>query len=286
MDGGMGQELRRRGLKGPNTLWSSYALIADPAAVEAVHLDYIEAGARLIVTNSYSTTRRRLRDGGVEDRFAELNRLAGEVACRARDESGETVLIAASLPPLGITYQPGDVAPAEEAVPLYAEQAAVLAPYVDLFLCETLSSGAEGRAAAEGAATTGKPVWVAWTLEDTNSGRLRSGETIGEAAALLEGQPVSALLANCCPPESVTAGLPALAALGDRPFGGYANGFVPIPEGWDLRVHGDTPGRRDDLDPEAYAAHVARWIAAGARLVGGCCEVGPAHIARLRALIG
>ena len=105
---------------------------------------------------------------------------------------------------------------------------------------------------------------------------------------MLDGLPVSALLVNCCPPESVTAGLPALArAAGtERPFGGYANGFVPIPEGWDLRVHGDTPAPRGDLGPDTYAAHVARWIGEGARLVGGCCEVGPAHIARLRALLG
>jgi len=81
--------------------------------------------------------------------------------------------------------------------------------------------------------------------------------------------------------------MPALVALG-RPAGGYANAFRPVPEDWTLDGEGEGDGLiplRDDLDPETYAAFAADWLAAGASIVGGCCGIGPAHIARLRRLI-
>jgi S-methylmethionine-dependent homocysteine/selenocysteine methylase len=282
MDGGMGQELRRRGLtEGPAALWSANALLRSPATVLEVHRDYIRAGARIITTNTYSTKRPALEAEGIGDRFEALNRLAGELACRARDELEVDVLIAGSLPPLYGSYRPDLVRPVAEIVPLYREQAELLAPYVDLFLCETMSSAAEARAAACGAVSTGKPVWVAWTLDDRGEGRLRSGETVSEAAAALAEVPVSGFLANCCAPESITAAMPALAALGPWPCGGYANGFAAVPRSWAAADGIAALGVRRDLDPDAYLQHAQDWISAGARLVGGCCEIGPEHIARL-----
>jgi len=286
MDGGMGQELRRRGLtEGPPGLWSANALLRSPETVLEIHRDYIRAGARVITTNSYSTKRPRLEPDGLGDRLEALNRLAGELACRARDELNPEVLIAGSLAPLYGSYRPDLVRPFAETLPLYREQADILAPYVDLFLCETMSSAAEAFAAASGAAGTGKPVWVAWTLDERGEGRLRSGESVSEAAAALEGVPVSALLANCCPPESITAALPELVALAPRPWGGYANAFRMVPAGWDATDGFTALGVRPDLDPDGYARHVQGWVAAGARLVGGCCEIGPEHIRRLREVL-
>lgn len=281
LDGGMGQELEHRSAHPGSTLWSAQALLDEPDLVRAVHLDFIRAGARVITTNSYTTTRTRLEPAGLGDRFRELNRLAGELAAEARDESGEPVLIAGSLPPLRGSYRVDLIPRLEEAVPLYREQAEVLAPFVDLFLCETMASAAEARAAARGALPSGKPVWVAWTLMDDGPPRLRSGETIGEAAEALQDLEVDAFLANCCSPEAVSRAMPELVALG-RPAGGYANGFAGIPDKWTIAEGVDALGRRADLDPDGYLAHVRAWLAAGARIVGGCCEIGPAHIARLR----
>ena len=287
MDGGMGQELRRRGLTdGPPGLWSANALLRSPETVLEVHRAYIRAGARIITTNTYSTKRPRLEAAGIGDRLEALNRLAGELACRARDELDENVLIAGSLPPLYGSYRPDLVRPIDETLPLYREQAEILAPYVDLYLCETMSSAAEARAAASGAASTGKPVWVAWTLDEEGAGRLRSGESVTEAAAAVADLPVSGLLVNCCPPESISAAMPELAALGPWPCGGYANGFAVVPAGWGSADGIAALGTRPDLGPDAYARHVQSWIAAGARLVGGCCEIGPGHIARLREVLG
>ena len=264
-----------------NILWSARALISTPDLVQAVHEDYIKAGANIITTNTYATIRRRLASAGIEDQFASLNKLAGALACQAREAKGRDVLIAGSLPPLRGSYRPDLVGSFDKIEPLYREQAELLAPYVDILLCETMSSGEESRAAVTGTAAVGKPVWVAWTLEDGGSTRLRSGETIAEAAAMLAGLPVSAFLVNCCAPESVTVAMPELAALGSWPVGGYANGFVRIPDKWMYYDDASIPDARKDLDPATYADYVDGWIEAGARIVGGCCEVGPAHIARL-----
>lgn len=279
LDGGMGQEIIRRGVPQRSGLWSASALIEAPQVVQAIHEDYIRAGARVITTNTYITARTRLEIAGIPERFAELNRLAGDLARRARDACGEAVLIAGSLPPLYASYRPDLDRGFETSEPYYREMAEMLAPYVDLFLCETMTSGGEALAAVCGAKGTGKPVWVAWTLADGGADLLRSGETVAQAASVLDGQPVSAFLANCCSPESITAAMPQFVALDRGPVGGYANGFVDIPPGSDVRDN--LPASRGDLDPETYLGHARSWVEAGARLVGGCCEVGPAHIARL-----
>ena len=196
--------------------------------------------------------------------------------------------IAGALPPLRGSYRADLVGPYDEIEPAYREQADILALYVDLFICETMSSAAEGLACATAASSTGKPVWVSWTLHEDRFGRLRSGETVAEAVAALRGLPVAGYLANCCPPESITAAMAALASSGVPHVGGYANTFTPVPEGWTLdnaNPSGGLIGLREDLDPDAYAAHAAAWLDAGATVIGGCCGTRPAHIARLRALL-
>jgi S-methylmethionine-dependent homocysteine/selenocysteine methylase len=288
LDGGLGRELRFRGVDILQTIWSAGALMTDPDIVRQVHADYIAAGADIITTNTYGVIRSDLAREGIEDRFAELNTLACRLAVEARDAAQRRVLIAGSLPPLRGSYRPDLVGPSEEIEILYQEQADLLAPHVDLLLCETMSSAAEGRAAARAACRTGKPVWVAWTLHEDRSGNLRSGESIADAAAALEGLPVSGYLANCCAPESITKVMPAIVALGADWIGGYANTFAPVPQDWTLDGDKETDGTlalRTELDPEGYAVHVADWLAAGATVVGGCCGTRPAHIAKIRDLM-
>ena len=143
-----------------------------------------------------------------------------------------------------------------------------------------MASAEEGRAAVTAATESGKPVWVSWTLADHGTPRLRSGEAIAAASAALGDLPVAARLVNCCRPEAVSAALPELIALGG-PVGAYANGFTAV----EALKHGGTVDvlhARHDLDPEAYAGQAIGWVEAGAHIVGGCCEVGPAHIAALR----
>ncbi|HVR65465.1 MAG TPA: homocysteine S-methyltransferase family protein [Verrucomicrobiae bacterium] len=287
LDGGMGRELRNRGVPILDTIWSANALLVAKDTVLQVHKDYIAAGADIITTNTYGIIRTELKKEGIEDKFVELNRLAGKLAITASRSSEEGVAVAASLPPLRGSYRPDLVGKFDEMVPLYREQAEILEPYCDLFICETMSSGEEARAAATAAGEFGRPVWVSFTLHDDKSGKLRSGETITEAAAKLKDLPVSGILANCAAPESIDAAMPELAKLG-KVAGGYANTFQEVPKDWVMDGKKPTDGLlklREDLDPEHYAAHAKAWLAAGARVIGGCCGTGPAHIARLKQLI-
>lgn len=289
LDGGLGRELRIRGVEVPETIWSAGALITDPEVVVQIHEDYIAAGADIITTNTYGLIRNELAKEGIEDRFSSLNTLACELAQKARKKSARNVLIAGSLPPLGGSFRPDLVGPLETIETLYLEQAELLAPYVDFFLCETMANAAEGYAAAKAATTTGKPVWVAWTLHEDRSGKLRSGETVEAAVATLAELTVDGFLANCCAPESVSRFVPQIKGTGVEWYGGYANTFEPIPEDWILDGKKETDGLlslRSDLSAEHYAAHAKDWLSAGATVIGGCCGTRPEHIAKLCAMIG
>ena len=281
LDGGMGQELINRGASGQGALWSARALLDNPAAVQAVHEDYIRAGADVITTNSYACIRNNFEPEGLLHRLEEMNQLSAMLARQARDKVGKRVLIAGSLGPQRGSYRPDLVGSYDETYDLYREQAEFLAPLVDFFICETLSCIKEARAAVAAANTTGKPVWLSWSIEDTGAANLRSGEPIRAAWDDIDGTGVSAVLLNCSPPEAISRVLPELVSLSNIPVGAYANAFTPIPEQWDYHGEESIPAPRTDVNPEAYANHAADWLAAGARIIGGCCEVGPAHIAQL-----
>jgi len=289
LDGGMGRELQFRGVQLSRQIWSASALTESPDMVRTVHEDYIRAGADIITTNTYGLIREDLARAGLEDRYEDLNTTAGRLARQASAIADRPVLVAGSLPPLRGSFRPDRVAPASELIPCYREQARLLAPFVDFYLCETMSSAAEGSAAAAGALAAGKPVWVSWTLHEDHSGRLRSGETIQEAVRALEGLGVTGCLVNCSAPSSITMAIPLLAeSAADRIIGGYANTFFPIPEDWQLDGNQESDGLlslRSDLDPESYARYAGQWIRDGAGVVGGCCGTRPAHIKKLFDLI-
>jgi S-methylmethionine-dependent homocysteine/selenocysteine methylase len=278
----MGQELINRNASGQGVLWSAKALFDAPEAVQAVHEDYIRAGADVITTNSYACIRNNFEPEGLAGHLGEMNRLAADLAHRARDNCGKDVLIAGSMGPQRGSYRPDLVGSFDETRELYSEQAAFLAPYVDFFICETLSCLLEARAAASAALSTGKPVWLSWSIQDDGSSKLRSGESIHDAWRDIAELGVDAILLNCSPPEAIGEVLPGLVSISDVPVGAYANAFTPIPEKWDFHGDESIPPSRVDVTPQAYASHAANWVASGARIVGGCCEVGPAHISELR----
>jgi S-methylmethionine-dependent homocysteine/selenocysteine methylase len=161
-----------------------------------------------------------------------------------------------------------------------------------------MSSAAEALAAATAATSFGKPVWVAWTLHEDRSGRLRSGETVTEAAATIAHLPIAGFLCNCCAPESISAAIPALVSVGaGKKIGGYANTFLPVATDWGAYGNAKLDATdwksyaasalplRDDLSPKAFAGHARQWLQGGANVLGGCCGAGPEHIARLRSVL-
>ena len=288
LDGGMGRELQFRGVALSESIWSAQGLIAAPEVVGQIHADYIAAGADIITTNTYGLIVDDLAKIGIAEKFQTLNELACQLARRASEAAGRRVLVAGSLPPLRGSFRPDLVGPSSEIRPRYRQQAGILAPHVDLFLCETMSSIAEASAAAGAACETGRPVWVSWTLAEDASGRLRSGETIAQAVNALADLPVTGFLVNCSSPNSVTRAISELAAATDQRIGGYANTFHPIPADWRLDGKKSTDGLlslRNDLGPDAYAVHAAAWLEAGATVIGGCCGTRPAHIQKLYNLL-
>ena len=280
LDGGMGQELRRRSNQPVSPLWSAQVMLDEPNLVVDAHRDFIDAGARVITLNTYSATPTRLARDGEPGLFEPLHSAALKAVRKACDESGQTVRIAGCLPPLVASYRP-EVAHDEATCLLEYRQmvAEQKAGGVDLFLCETMSIAHEARAAASAAVESGLPVWTAFTVDDADGERLRSGESLAEAARDVVAAGADAVLVNCAVPEALTSAMDVLADLG-VPFGGYANAFTSVAA---LEPGGtvDVLEARKDLDPEAYADHVLEWVARGATIVGGCCEVGPVHIQAL-----
>ncbi len=281
LDGGMGQELVHRSGDVPTPLWATRVMMDHPGMVQAIHADYFAAGATVATTNTYAIHHDRLERFGLDHAFARLHAaaLAEAQAARAAHGAGR---IAGSLGPLVASYRPDLCPDVPEAAAKYAEICALLAPGVDLFLAETMSSVKQAEGALAGAAGAGRPVWLSVTVDDTDGARLRSGEPVADLAPLIARYRPAAVLANCSVPEAMGAALESLRALG-LPFGAYANGFTHISEAF----LGNAPTvdaleHRHDLTPDRYADMAMGWVGMGATIVGGCCEVGPAHIAELK----
>ena len=133
LDGGMGQELLTRGMEPNGTLWSANALIDKKyhKLLLDTHLDFIKAGAEVIVTATFATRRKRLKDNQIEDKFKYLNQKAGEIAIKVKKKFPNT-LIAGGLPPQNLTYK-ADNRNEKEITNNFKEQAKVLNPYIDFF---------------------------------------------------------------------------------------------------------------------------------------------------------
>ncbi|MEO9818852.1 MAG: homocysteine S-methyltransferase family protein [Paracoccaceae bacterium] len=278
LDGGMGQELVKRSGDTPSPLWATQVMIDHPGLVQGIHADFFAAGATIATTNTYAVLRDRLAPSGQEDKFEDLHKaaLAEAKAAQAAHGSGR---IAGSIGPLGASYR-ADIHPAyDEAVGLYGEIADLIAPDCDVILCETVVSVLHAQSVLEGAKRAGKPVWLAFTVDDEDGTFLRSGEPLRDVLSIAKD--ADGVLANCSGPEAMPAALDVLAQTG-LPFGAYANGFTQITKDF-LKTNPtvDSLSARRDMGPAIYADHVMNWVDQGATLVGGCCEISPAHIAEI-----
>ncbi|MFT5066013.1 MAG: S-methylmethionine-dependent homocysteine/selenocysteine methylase [Yoonia sp.] len=279
LDGGMGQELVARAGKATG-LWSIQALLDHPQMVRDVHDAYFAAGAQAATTNSYSVLPDRLETHGLDDQLDRLSILACELACQSRDAHGSGFVLG-SLGPQGFSFQPDKCPPAEQAAEVYAHLARVHAPFVDGHILETMSSVDQARGGLMGAGVTGKPVWLSLSVDDSDGTKLRSGEPIADIIPLIAQFKPHVVSVNCSLPEAVSQAIPLLAGAGVT-VGAYANGFTGIADDFDhIGATVDALEARTDLGPARYADFAQTWVDAGATVIGGCCEVGPAHIAAL-----
>ncbi|HEX9688994.1 MAG TPA: homocysteine S-methyltransferase family protein, partial [Thermoanaerobaculia bacterium] len=269
LDAAMGTELQRRGADTRLPLWSARALVESPDLVSVIHREEVDAGAEVLTANTFRTHGRTLANGSLEKRSRELTALAVSLAREAADSAGREVFVAGSLSPLEDCYRP-DLVPEDAALEReHREQAESLTEArVDLILLETHNTVRELVAAARAAKTTGLPVIVSMVTDGT--GRLLSGEPIEDAVRALEKIEPDAISVNCVPARRLAFDLSRLVdAAWDVPLGAYGNLGLPEDEsGWRFT---------NELSPDAYAETARRWLALGARLIGGCCGTTPAH---------
>lgn len=274
LDAAMGTELQRRETSTALPLWSAQPLIGDPELVWTIHGDEVAAGADILTANTFRTHARTLGKAGLAARSGELSALAVRLAHQAAATPGREVFVAGSLSPLEDCYRP-DLVPDDAALEReHGAQASFLAEAgVDLILAETHNTIREAVAATRAAQATGLPVIVSVVTD--GAGKLLSGEPVEAAAAALGALEPDAIGINCVPAGRLAGDLELLARVQrGRPLAAYGNLGLPADgPGWSFT---------EELEPEAYADEARRWIALGARIVGGCCGTTPAHTRALR----
>lgn len=291
LDGGMSRELLRLGAELKQPEWSALALMNSPDIVREVHREFINAGTQIITTNSYALVPFHIGEERFGSEGPALIRLAGRLAREAADAAKDRkVLVAGSLPPIFGSYEPQKFQPSkvQDYLKVLVEN---LSPFVDVWLGETLSLIAEADAVREAVAATGKPFWVSFTLADGEDAvrgdepKLRSTETVENAAAWAASSGAEALLFNCSKPEVMQRAVEVAARVfreknASLEIGVYANAFEG--EQGDAAANEGLHDTRQDLNDDVYSRYACSWAEAGATIIGGCCGIGAAHIHRLR----
>lgn len=279
LDGATGTELQHRGIDTSTPIWSALALLESPKLVEQVHRDYLEAGAEVIITNTFRTHRRNLEQIGMGEEAARLTTLAVAIAQAAVRASGKPAYVAGGIAPLEDSYTMAPL-PREVYLREHGEIARTLAAAgVDLLLLETMKDIPETEAAAEAAAetarATGVPFGVSFICK--LDGHLFSGESIADAARAIEPHGPAFIGINCTAAPSLHHALRELRAATSLPLSAYAN-----PSETEDYINWDPTAAEQ---PEGYAEFARQWLADGAKLIGGCCGTTPEHIEKLRQLI-
>lgn len=290
LDGGLATELEARGLDLSGGLWSARLLADAPEEIVAAHLAFFRAGADVAITASYQASFPGFAALGVgRAEAARLLRrsvaLARRASARAADEgeseAGRRRWVAASVGPYGAMLADGSEyrgrygLSKRELVAFHRPRLEALAEASpDVFALESVPDVEEADALLDALETVGIPAWLSYTVA---GGLTRAGTPLAEAFAIADGRPeILAVGVNCCSPDDISGALEIAGEVsesGGKPFVVYPNSG----EGWDAARGSWTPPVT--FDPGAAAG----WVASGARLVGGCCRVGPALIADVRA---
>jgi len=272
-DGATGSNLFEMGLVSGDApeLWN----VDHPDRIKLLHQRFVDAGADIILTNTFGGTRHRLKLHKAEERVRELNRAAAQLARSVADASGREVIVAGSMGPTGEILEPLGPLSSADASAAFAEQAVALAEGgADVLWIETLSSREEVEAAIAGARAAGLPI-VSTLSFDTN-GRTMMSLTPAELAGIAREQHLAACGSNCgVGPAELVASILNLSTAADPDMVLVAKANCGIPQ-W---VNGAI---RYDGTPDLMANYVHLAIDAGARIIGGCCGTSPEHLAAMR----
>ncbi|MDA7715429.1 homocysteine S-methyltransferase family protein [Pelagibacteraceae bacterium] len=286
LDGGMGQELLNRGVKPHGTIWGASALLHKKyhKTVIKTHLDFIKAGAEVIVTNSFGSRRRRLIENNLENKYKNLNKLAGKLAKIAVKKSKKKILIAGSLPPQNFTYFSDLGKDLKFIKDSFKSQAICLNPYVDFFYLDVMSSLKECKIGIKAISSLKKKFIIGIHLR--KNGKLPSGENFISVVKKLEKYKPLGILASCVSTEDLSVVIKNIKKI-KVPFGFKINAFEHIPAGW--KPDSNNPkvqlGKRKDLTPKKFLDVCKKFKKMGAKIIGGCCEIKPSHIKALKKLV-
>ncbi len=280
LDGGTGSELQRRGVAMNEEAWSGVAAYTHKDLLRQIHADYIDAGAEVITTNTFGTTRFVLEAAGLGDEFARVNALAIEAAMEGRDMAAQdAVAIAGSiscLPPrLDVAAYPDQISERDG----YRELAGVLAEGgVDLIALEMMEDTHHAAMAMEAALEVGLPVWLGMSCRFADDGETLVGFDfpdlpLNDPLRTLISMGPAVVNVMHTDPEAVGPAIAEVLSHWSGPIGVYPElGDFSAPN-WNFT---------SDLSPADFAAAALPWVGRGARLLGGCCGTTPAHIRALR----
>jgi 5-methyltetrahydrofolate--homocysteine methyltransferase len=269
LDGAMGTMLMDAGLEASDSPeeWN----VLHPDAVRGIHREYIKAGSRIILTNTFGGTSVRMEAHGLQDRVIEFNKAAAENARAEADAAPHSVLVAGSMGPTGQLLEPLGTLRVSEAEKSFADQAAGLAEGgVDLFWVETMSDLNEVKAAVAGIRSV-SDLSIATTMSFDSHGHTMMGVSPEQAVKELGELNIQLLGANCGTgsDELINAIKEMRSANPDLPLIAKANAGIPQMVGTEVVYDGS---------PEVMAAYAADVWKAGATLIGGCCGSSPDHV--------
>ena len=286
LDGGMGQELLKRGLKPQGTLWSAAALIEEKyhQLVIDTHLDFINAGADVIVTTTFTARRIRLIQNKCEEHFEYVNTKAVELALKARDISKKNILVAGGLPNQYQTYSANLGDDLNLIEKNFYDQAKLLKSNIDFFYLDVMGSGKECEIALKTIKSFNLPVLVGVHIR--KNGKLPSGENISDIVKKYKDENWLGIIAACVAPESYEIIIKELKNL-DIPYGFKLNAFKNIPDDYGVSSssiwgkNGNPTiilGKREDITESKFYEFAKKFKDDGATILGGCCEIRPSHI--------
>ena len=272
-DGAMGTYLYEKGI--PFDRSFDLLNLTDASLIQAVHREYIRAGAEVIETNTFGGNRYRLAAHGATETARRVNRAGAQIARNAREEVGEAVFVAGSMGPLGKPVAPLGTITREEAYDAYREQAEGLVEGgVDLIILETQTDMAEALIAIDAVRSVTGDLPLVVQMTYTEDGRTLYGSYPEDVVHAVLGKKVDLLGANCSVgPQKLLEIVERLKRRSQLPISVMPNAGLP------RFVH----GRFVYLSsPEYLAEYAQRFSAAGARLVGGCCGTTPTHTRKMR----
>jgi len=292
LDGGMGQELLFKGLKPKGTLWSAHALIDENChqMVIDAHLDFINAGAEVIVTSTFTARRNRLIQNDCEKYFEKINIKAVELAQKARDISKKDILIAGGLPNQKQTYTADLGKDLDSINKNFYDQAKILRNGIDFYYLDVMSSGLECEIALKAIESFDLPVLVGVHLRD--NGKLPSGEKIGNIVKNYKNKKWLGIIMACISPKAYGTVANDLKKI-DIPYGFKLNAFKKIPVGYtvaskDAWGNAGNPntvlGVNTELNETRFYEYAKKFMENGATILGGCCEIRPSHIKEISKL--